>query len=149
MNEGAPDPMAEPARDLVRVGDVMSPTVRTIALTASVGEALEAMRDAGVSSLVVERRDDDDEFGLIVVTDIAREVVAKDRAAERVNVYEVMSKPVLTVPVDMQSKYAVRLLVRFNLSRALVVDATRSPVGIVTLRDLVLRHVPVRPEGRA
>lgn len=148
MNDGLADPLAEP-RDLVRVGDVMSPTVRTIALTASVAEALEAMRDAGVSSLVVERRDDDDEFGLIVVTDIAREVVAKDRAAERVNVYEVMSKPVLTVPVDMQSKYAVRLLVRFNLSRALVVDATRSPVGIVTLRDLVLRHVPVRPEGGA
>ncbi len=148
MNDGPPDPMAEPVRDLVRVGDVMSPTVRTIALTASVAEALEAMRDAGVSSLVVERRDDDDEFGLIVVTDIAREVVAKDRAAERVNVYEVMSKPVLTVPVDMQSKYAVRLLVRFNLSRALVVDATRSPVGIVTLRDLVLRHVSVRPEVR-
>lgn len=136
MNEAATDPAREP----VRVGDVMSPTVRMIALTASVAEALEAMRDAGVSSLVVERRGDDDEFGLIVVTDIAREVVAKDRAAERVNVYEVMSKPVLTVPVDMQSKYAVRLLVRFNLSRALVVDETRSPVGIVTLRDLVLRH---------
>jgi predicted transcriptional regulator len=136
MSEAATDPV----RELVRVGDVMSPTVRMIALTASVAEALEAMRDAGVSSLVVERRDDDDEFGLIVVTDIAREVVAKDRAADRVNVYEVMSKPVLTVPVDMQSKYAVRLLVRFNLSRALVVDETRSPVGIVTLRDLVLRH---------
>ena len=136
MSEIATDPAAA----LVRVGDVMSPTVRMIALTASVTEALEAMRDAGVSSLVVERRDDDDEFGLIVVTDIAREVIAKDRAAERVNVYEVMSKPVLTVPVDMQSKYAVRLLVRFNLSRALVVDETRSPVGIVTLRDLVLRH---------
>lgn len=136
INEGP----AGRVRELVRVGDVMSPMVRMIALTASVAEALEAMRDAGVSSLVVERRDDDDEFGLIVVTDIAREVVAKDRAADRVNVYEVMSKPVLTVPVDMQSKYAVRLLVRFNLSRALVVDETRSPVGIVTLRDLVLRH---------
>ncbi|HSO43061.1 MAG TPA: CBS domain-containing protein [Rhodospirillales bacterium] len=136
INEGP----ADRVRELVRVGDVMSPMVRMIALTASVAEALEAMRDAGVSSLVVERRDDNDEFGLIVVTDIAREVVAKDRAADRVNVYEVMSKPVLTVPVDMQSKYAVRLLVRFNLSRALVVDETRSPVGIVTLRDLVLRH---------
>lgn len=144
MNRGSRDPAAEPVRDLVRVGDVMSPTVRMIALTASVAEALEAMRDAGVSSLVVERRDDDDEFGLIVVTDIAREVVAKGRAADRVNVYEVMSKPVLAVPVDMQSKYAVRLLVRFNLSRALVVDESRSPVGIVTLRDLVLRHAAVR-----
>ncbi|MGZ8996862.1 MAG: CBS domain-containing protein [Rhodospirillales bacterium] len=136
MSETAADPAAE----LVRVGDVMSPVVRMIELTASVAEALKAMRDAGVSSLVVERRDDDDEFGLIVVTDIAREVVAKDRAADRVNVYEVMSKPVLPVPVDMQSKDGVRLLVRFNLSRARVGDETRSPVGIVTLRDLVLRH---------
>jgi signal-transduction protein with cAMP-binding, CBS, and nucleotidyltransferase domain len=147
MSDGASKPVGSPARELVRVGDVMSPTVRTIALTASVAEALEAMRDAGVSSLVVERRDDDDEFGLVVVTDIAREVVAKDRAAERVNVYEVMSKPVLALPVDMQSKYAVRLLVRFNLSRALVVDETRSPVGIVTLRDLVLRHAAAAAES--
>lgn len=130
----------EAERDIIRVGDVMSPTVRMIELTATVEDALRAMRNAGVSSLVVERRDPDDEFALIVVTDIAREVIAKDRAAERVNVYEVMSKPVLTVPVDMQSKYAVRLLVRFNLSRALVVDENRAPVGIVTLRDLVLRH---------
>ncbi|MBL8658238.1 MAG: CBS domain-containing protein [Rhodospirillales bacterium] len=132
--------MIEGRSDTARVGDVMSPMVRKISLTATVAEALKVMRDAGVSSLVVERRDGDDEFGLIVVTDIAREVIAKDRAAERVNVYEVMSKPVLTVPVDMQCKYAVRLLVRFNLSRALVVDVTRAPVGIITLRDLVLRE---------
>jgi predicted transcriptional regulator len=100
------------------------------------------MREAGVSSLVVERRDADDEFGLIVVTDIAREVIARDRAADRVNVYEMMSKPVLTLPVAMQAKYAVRLLVRFCVSRALVVDDSRAPVGIVTLRDLVLRSAP-------
>ncbi|MGZ9033998.1 MAG: CBS domain-containing protein, partial [Rhodospirillales bacterium] len=62
INEGP----AGRVRELVRVGDVMSPMVRMIALTASVAEALEAMRDAGVSSLVVERRDDNDEFGLIV-----------------------------------------------------------------------------------
>ncbi len=49
-----------------------------------------------------------------------------------------MSKPVVTVPADMSIKYAVRLLVRFELSRALVVDAERKPVGIVTLRDMVL-----------
>lgn len=108
---------------------------------ATVSDAIETMREAGVSSLVVERRDSADEFGLLVITDIAREVIAKDRPAERVNVYEVISKPVLTLPVDMQVRYAVRLLVRFNLSRALVVDQTRTPVGIVTLRDLVLRHV--------
>jgi len=124
---------------IVRVGDVMTPKIRTIGRTATVAEAIEAMREAGVSSLVVERRNEDDEYGLVAVTDIAREVVANDRPADRVNVYEVMTKPVLTVPVDMQTMFAVRLLVRFKLSRALVVDHARGPVGIVTLRDMVLR----------
>ena len=68
-------------------------------------------------------------------------VIAENRAAERVNVYEVMSKPVLTLPSEMQVRYAVRLLVRFGVSRAVVVDQDRNPVGIATLRDLVLDQV--------
>ena len=127
-------------QDIVRVTDVMSPEVRTISGMATVADAVIAMRDAGVSSLVVERRDDADEFGLLVVSDIAREVIARNKAPERTNVYEIMSKPVLTVAKEMQIKYATRLLVNFGLSRALVVDSDRKPCGIVTLRDLVLRH---------
>jgi CBS domain-containing protein len=128
------------ASPLIRVSDVMSPTVRTIAGTATVREAINQLRDAGVSSLVVERHDADDEFGLVVVSDIARDIIAKDRSPDRVNVYEIMTKPVLTLPPDMNIKYASRLLVAFKLTRALVVDETRSPIGIVTLRDMVLRH---------
>jgi hypothetical protein len=86
------------AESPIRVGQVMTPEVRTIGRTATVREAVTIMREAGVSSLVVERRDEADEFGLLVVTDIAREVIGKDRSADRVNVYEVMTKPVLTLP---------------------------------------------------
>lgn len=131
---------------LVRVAEIMSPGIKTIGRTATVADAIERMREAGVSSLVVERRDEDDEYGLVVVTDIAREVIAKNRPPERVNIYEIMSKPVITLPADMQVKYAVRLLVQFKLSRALVVDAARQPLGIVTLRDMVLRHPRIAPE---
>lgn len=140
MERGATERPALEQTAVVRVGDVMTPDVRTISRMATVAEAITAMREAGLSSLVVERRDADDEYGLIVITDIARDIIAKDRSVERINVYEVMTKPVITLPVDMQARYAVRLLVQFNLSRALVVDRTRTPVGIVTLRDLVLRH---------
>ncbi len=123
----------------VRVSDAMTGSVSTIDAMASVKEAIQSMRESAVSSLVVNRRDDDDEYGLLAVADIAREVIATNRSIERVNVYEIMSKPVLTLPAEMQVKYAVRLLVRFEVSRALVVDHQREPVGIVTLRDLVLR----------
>ena len=125
----------------INVRQVMTPSVRAINRMATVREAVDIMREAGVSSVAVERRDKDDEYGLLVVTDIAREVIGEDRSPDRVNVYEVMTKPVLTVPADMDIRYAVRLLSHFNLSRALVVDKERDPVGIVTLRDMVLRYI--------
>ena len=125
----------------IRVGDVMGSKLYTIDRLATVAEAMALMKEYEVSSLAVDRRDDDDEFGLLVVADIAREVIAQNRAPERVNVYEIMSKPVLTLPSAMLARYAVRLLVRFELSRAVVVDYERHPLGMVTLRDLVLSHV--------
>ncbi len=125
-------------QETTKVSQAMTASVHTIDATATVKEAIQAMRAHSVSSLAVERRDAHDEFGLLSIVDIAREVIAENRAAERVNVYEIMSKPVVTLPADMSIKYAVRLLVRFDLSRALVVDAAREPLGIVTLRDMVL-----------
>ena len=126
---------------IVRVADLMTGGVHTINGLATVAEAIDAMRRLHVSSLVVNRRDGNDELGLVTVTDIARESVAKNRAPERVNVYEVMSKPVLAVHSEMQARYAVRLLVRFDVSRTLVVDEAGNPLGLVTLRDLVLGNV--------
>ncbi len=130
------------AQDTVKVSQVMTASVHTIDAMATVQDAIQVMRTHKVSSLAVERRDENDEFGLLVIVDIAREVISKNRSTERVNVYEIMSKPVVTLPADMSIKYAVRLLVRFELSRALVVDSARKPVGIVTLRDMVLRYGP-------
>ena len=56
-----------------------------------------------------------------------------------------MSKPVLTLDVMMDIRYAVRMLTRFRLSRALVTENGKL-VGIVTQRDLVFRYVPPRDE---
>ena len=129
------------ARRILRVRDVMRNGVHTVDGLATVSEAVALMRRHHVSSLAVLRRDDDDEMGLVGVTDVAHKVIAENRAPERVNVYEIMSKPVLTLPSGMQARYAVRLLVRFGISRAVVVDHDRNPVGMATLRDLVLGPV--------
>ena len=126
--------------DLVRVGDLMIAELHSIEGLATVAEAISLMRQHNVNSLSVNRRDDTDEVGLLLVSDIAAKVIALNRAPERVNVYEIMSKPVLTLPPDMLVRYAIRLLVRFEVSRAIVVDIDRNPLGLVTLRDLVMGH---------
>ena len=125
----------------MRVRDAMTTELRVVDGLATVAEAVGLMKRHAVSSLVVARRDADDEVGLVEVADIATEVVAKNRPPERVNVYEVMTKPVVTLPADMLVRYAVRLLGQLGLSRAVVVNDERDAVGMVTLRDLVLANI--------
>jgi len=125
--------------DYIRVSQVMTPSPVVIDGLATVADAVALMTEKSVSSLIIDRRDDGDEYGLVVMADIADKVIAPDRAPDRVDVYEIMSKPVLTVEGGMNIKYAVRLLNRFHLSRALVVEHGRL-VGIVTMRDMVLRY---------
>ena len=126
--------------DALRVRDVMVTPLHTINGLATIAEAIAMMKRHDVSSLIVARREHDDEVGLVEVIDVA-EPIANNRPPDRVNVYEVMTKPVVTVPPTMLARYAVRLLRELGLSRTVVVDEKRDAVGIVTLRDLVLGTV--------
>jgi signal-transduction protein with cAMP-binding, CBS, and nucleotidyltransferase domain len=125
---------------IVRVADVMRTSLHMVNGLASVQRAIEEMKRLGVSSLVIERRNDDDEYGVVTVHDIAARVISANRSTERTSVYEVMTKPALTISAEMNVKYAIRLLAGLNLRRALVTSA-EGVVGLVTLRDLVLGHV--------
>ena len=127
---------------LIKVGDVMAVEFPRIDGLATVAEAMSLMRRHGVDALVVNRRDDTDEVGLALLSEIAGEVIGRNRAPERVNVYEIMNKPATTLPADMLARYAVRFLTRFQVSHAVVVDPDRNPVGLVTLRNLVLGPEP-------
>lgn len=124
----------------VSVREVMTESPFVVDGLATVREAVDIMQEHRVSSLVVDRRHDGDEYGLIVVQDIAEDVIGSNGSPDRTNVYEVMSKPVLSLDAEMDIKYAIRMLCRFGLSRALVLERGNL-IGIVTLRDLVLRYV--------
>ena len=130
------------------IRNVMTASPIAVDGLATVKQAVELMHQHNVNSLVVDKRDDSDEYGIVAVHDIAEQIISRGRAPERVSVYEIMSKPVLSFDVDMNIKYAVRLLVRFRLSRALVLDQGKF-VGIVTLRDLVFRSIAPAGVGAA
>ena len=65
-------------------------------------------------------------------------MLGKDRAPERVNVYEIMSKPVIGIDPDMDIRYCTRLFDKFGLSRAPVIEDGRI-IGIVSYTDMVLK----------
>jgi len=123
----------------------MTPSPTVIEGLASVRDAIEMMRRQDVSSLVIDRRHDGDEYGMVTVHDIAGKVIGVDRSIDRTSVYEIMTKPVLTLDSRMDIKYAIRLLTRFRLTRALVTEEGRM-AGIVTLRDMTIRHVEAADE---
>lgn len=125
---------------VVKVADVMQTSLHIVDGLQSVQSAIETMGRLGVSSLVIERRNEHDEYGVVTVRDIAAKVVSVNRSTERTSVYEIMTKPALTISPDMNVKYAIRLLSRFGVGRALVRDAD-GLVGLATLRDLLLGHV--------
>ncbi|HEB94443.1 MAG TPA: CBS domain-containing protein [Gammaproteobacteria bacterium] len=124
-------------REIIRVRDVMQRQVEIVDGMITVSEALKALRHAGAKCLIIDKRHDDDEYGMVLIADIAKQVLARDRAADRVNVYEIMSKPVLTVAPEMDIRYCARLFERFGLSRAPVVDQGEL-LGIVSYTDMVL-----------
>jgi CBS domain-containing protein len=123
---------------ITRVRDIMKTDFDLVDGMATVAQALDTMVHVHTKTLIVRRRHPDDECGMVTLSDIARKVLAVDRAPERVNIYEIMTKPVLGIDPEMDIRYCARLFDRFHLSRAPVVEG-REVVGIVSYTDMVLK----------
>jgi predicted transcriptional regulator len=121
----------------ISVKDVMKTDFSIIDGKATIMDALNEMKRLQTAVLVVDKKDEHDEYGLILVSDIARQVLARDKAPSRMNIYEIMTKPAVCVPPDMDIRYCSRLMSSLNLTRVLVVKDDEL-LGTVSPRALVL-----------
>jgi len=120
-----------------RVRDCMNTNVTEVDGRMDVLSAMRVMKKVGATSLIVKRRDEGDEFGLLLFSDIAKKVIGRNRAPERVNVYEIMAKPVLTVRPDMHIRYCARMFENFGIGHA-PVEENGKIIGMVSYYRLVL-----------
>ncbi|MFP4446987.1 MAG: CBS domain-containing protein [Desulfosudaceae bacterium] len=123
--------------DIIRVKDLMHKELLSINGMASAKEAAAMMRESRVTELLVSKRNEDDAWGIVTVMDIIKDILVADRDAETVFVYEIMTKPVITVPAQMDIRYAIRLLDRIGIRRA-PVEHLGEIVGMVTLASLIM-----------
>lgn len=130
-------------KEIILVRDVMKQNFDIIDGMTTVSEALKKMKHIETKTLIVDKRDEYDEYGVVLISDIAKQVLAKDRAPDRVNIYEVMAKPVITVDPKMDIRYCARLFENFGLSRAPVIENGKM-IGIISFTDMVLRGMGIK-----
>ena len=124
------------------VKDVMWTQVDIVDSKCTVQNALNDMKHKKTKMLLVDKSHEYDEYGVVLIADIASKVIAKDRALERVNVYEIMNKPAMSVHPDMDIRYCAELLTHFGLSRCPVLD-TGKIVGVVSLTSIVFNGLRI------
>jgi CBS domain-containing protein len=124
-------------RKIVRARDVMNKQYFTIDGMATAREAAAVMRSERIFSLLVKKRHENDAWGILVYQDFVKGVIIPGRSPDDVNVYEIMTKPIITVPADMDIRYAARLIYRAGIRRAPVEDKGEI-IGMISLSSLIL-----------
>ena len=129
-------------RKIIRVSDVMKTEIDIVNGMMTVSEAMRSLKYPGTRAIIVDKRHKDDEYGVVMFRDIALRVLAPNLSPDRINIYEIMSKPVVAVDPQMDIRYCTRLFDSFGLSRAPVVE-NGEILGLVSYTDIVMKGMMI------
>ncbi|MFN6535693.1 MAG: CBS domain-containing protein [Nostoc sp. EkiNYC01] len=120
---------------MLKASDIMTKDVATIRSSATVAEAVKLLKARDWKALIVDRRHEQDAYGIITESDIVYKVIAYGKDPSRIRVYEVMTKPCIVINPDLGLEYVARLFSEYNLHRAPVIQGEL--VGIISLADIL------------
>lgn len=118
------------------VKEVMVTDIITISPFATLREALSLMKKHDVKSLVVERQNEHDAWGLISYTNVLKAVISEDGDIDLLNVYDVCAKPVISVGKSLAIRHAASLMTEHRVKRLLVLDDNEIE-GFVVMDDIM------------
>lgn len=127
-------------KTIVKSRDVMTQKFIRMDGMQTIRAAIDAMKQNNCDVIIVNKRDQHDAFGILVLSDIAKRVIAKDRSPDRVNIYEIMAKPVVAVSPQMDVRYCARLFESFGLSYTPVIE-NEELLGLIGYKELVLQKL--------
>ena len=119
----------------MKAEDIMTRTVVTIRGSATVAEAAEVMKSTKLRALIVDRRHDQDAYGIVTESDVVYKVAAYGIDPKTVRVYEIMTKPCVVVNPELGVEYVARLFAQTKIRCAPVIKGEL--LGIITLTDIL------------
>lgn len=118
-----------------KAADVMTKKVVFIDGKKTVADAIRLMREKKVSSLVVNRRGQEDAWGMMTRKDVVQKVVDPGKDPNDVKVFEIMTKPLVMVSPGLTLKYCARLMHHAGIRRAPVFDG-KEIIGLLSNTDI-------------
>ncbi|BAY31750.1 hypothetical protein NIES2107_36360 [Nostoc carneum NIES-2107] len=132
---------------MLKAADIMTKDVATIRGSATVAEAVKLMRARDWRALIVDRRHEQDAYGIVSESDITYKVIAYGKNPHAIRVYEIMSKPCITINPDLAVEYVARLFAEYHLHRAPVIQGEL--LGIISLTDILAHSDFLEQSGTA
>ena len=132
------DNISNEARVKIKIAEVMTSQVIMLHLDQTVMEAAKLMRDKNVGSIILKpKKGQPRPIGIVTERDIVNRIVAKGKDPSKVQLKAIATKPVVTVPPEMDITEGMSKLARLNIRRLVVVDKEKNVLGICTYRDLL------------
>lgn len=103
---------------------------------ATVKEAIDMMKKHDTDVLIIAKRDDKDANGIVVISDIIKGVIIPGRRPAEVSIYEIMSKPAISIPSTLNAKYVPRFLVNCKVSVA-PVEENGVYTGVIHMKEIL------------
>lgn len=120
---------------MLTAADVMTKDVAMIRSSATVKEAVDLMRIRDWRALIIDRRHEQDAYGIITESDIVYKVISYSKDPNKVRVYEIMTKPCIVVNPDLGVEYVARLFAHTHIRRAPVIKGKL--LGIISITDIL------------
>jgi signal-transduction protein with cAMP-binding, CBS, and nucleotidyltransferase domain len=102
--------------------DIASKSLHYIDGLATARDAVHIMKEQNVRALIIKKRNEADANGIITPIDIIRGVIIPGKTLDEVSVYEIMTKPVFSIPAYLNVQYVPRLMHNYNVKIAPVED---------------------------
>ncbi len=124
----------------LRARDIMQVEIASVPPETSVLAAALIMKREGVRSLIVDRVDADDAYGIVTYSDIVSKVLAWGMEPGEVTVEEIMIKPLVVVNANLKVEHVARLFAQTGIGHAPVISDHKL-VGVISKTDLIVEVV--------
>ncbi|AEE14006.1 putative signal transduction protein with CBS domains [Thermodesulfobium narugense DSM 14796] len=120
----------------MKVKDIMTTDVLMVGESATVADAIEFMKEKRVRSLIVDRHNDKDSYGIVTTSDIIFKTVGKKENLKSVKIGEIMTKPAISINSNSSIEDAVGMMADLKITHLPVIDKNQL-VGIISNIDIL------------